>query len=97
MPEAAVDMRNGASRRKDQVRTARKIATVEPISEPAGVETASDEHFRLGIPSPDTAHIEATLLGRMDVLPTSPGDLIPHSDQSRLAGQMLHGNVGGNR
>jgi hypothetical protein len=37
------------------------------------------------------------LLGRMDVLPTPPGDLIPHSDQSRLAGQMLHGNVGRDR
>ncbi len=97
MPEAAVDMHNGASRRKYQVRTARKVATVETIPEPAGVEAASDEHFRPSIQPPDTAHIEAALLGRMDVLPTPPGDLIPHSDQSRLAGQMLHGNVGRDR
>lgn len=56
MPKTAVNQNHGFVFGQEQVWFAGQCLAVEPIAEPAFVETAPDDQFRARILAPDTCH-----------------------------------------
>jgi hypothetical protein len=64
VPEAAMHEYDGPPLRKNDVRAARQVPSMETEPEPHSVERLSDNYFRLGVAGTDLRHIEMALLRR---------------------------------
>lgn len=56
MPVAPVNKKHRTISDKDKIRPPRQIFYMKPIAQPATMQEASDQHFRLGILSADASH-----------------------------------------
>jgi hypothetical protein len=81
MPEAAVNEQHRFYPREDEIRLARQILHVQPVAKSHAMQQSPDAHFRLRISSVDARHVQAALLGRVDV---------GHRAQHWPAGQRLN-------
>ena len=61
---------HGLATRKHQIRFAREGFAVEAVPEPGGMQDAAHAHFGGRVASPDARHVEAALLGSVDVRQT---------------------------
>lgn len=62
VPEAAMDKYDGTVARKHKVGTTGEPPVLKSVTQAPRVESSSNEHFRLGIACPYTAHVESPLL-----------------------------------
>ena len=63
VPEAAVDEDRLVPASEHDIRPSGEVFAMEAIAVAHGVETAADDHFRLGIAAFDGLHDAAALLG----------------------------------
>ena len=62
MPEASVYEDHRMVLREDKIRPSRQASILETVAQSPSMESATNEHFWLGIPSADSAHVELPLL-----------------------------------
>ena len=70
VPEASPHFHHGAATRKDEVRPAGKIATMQPLAVAHCVSQSSHLHFWVDVLRPDCRHHSAAYLGNVGSFPT---------------------------
>jgi hypothetical protein len=63
VPETAVDEKHLAAARKNQVRIARQIGSMQAVAEAHTVDHAAHRHLGSGVLAPDAAHDSGALGG----------------------------------